>query len=60
MFTCEEAVARAFAITQLRCTDIDWFGLYDCFPITLIRAIEAVGLASKSKGTAFTLTNVFD
>jgi hypothetical protein len=30
--------------------DIDFFGLYDCFPICLIRATEAVGLAPKGKG----------
>jgi len=31
-------------------SDIDFFGLYDCFPICFIRAIEAVGLAPKYKG----------
>ncbi|KAJ3221674.1 hypothetical protein HDU81_010393, partial [Chytriomyces hyalinus] len=30
--------------------DIDFFGLYDCFPICLIRAVEAVGLCGKGKG----------
>lgn len=30
--------------------DIDFFGLYDCFPICLIRAVEAVGLAKKGEG----------
>jgi acetyl-CoA acetyltransferase len=33
--------------------DIDFFGLYDCFPICLIRAIEAVGLTPKGKGGAY-------
>lgn len=30
--------------------DIDFWGLYDCFPICLIRAVEAVGLAPKGSG----------
>ena len=30
--------------------DIDFFGLYDCYPVCLIRAIEAVGLADQGEG----------
>ena len=30
--------------------DIDFFGLYDCFPICFVRAVEAVGLAPKGLG----------
>jgi acetyl-CoA acetyltransferase len=50
MFSCEEACARAYGDSGLRVDDIDFFGLYDCFPICLIRAVEAVGLATKGDG----------
>jgi acetyl-CoA acetyltransferase len=50
MFSCEEACARAYAEAGLGVADIDFFGLYDCFPICLIRAVEAVGLAGKGEG----------
>jgi acetyl-CoA acetyltransferase len=40
MFSCEEAAAIAYEEAQLSVRDIDFFGLYDCFPICLIRAIE--------------------
>ena len=53
MFSCEEAAAIAFEEAQVSVRDIDFFGLYDCFPICLIRAIEAVGLAPKGRGGAF-------
>eukprot|EP01083_Nonionella_stella_P097378 273708_1 len=47
VFSCEEAATIAYRESNLKCADIDWFGLYDCFPITLLRAIEAVGLCSE-------------
>ncbi len=50
MFSCEEACRIAFDEAQLGTQDIDFFGLYDCFPICLIRAIESVGLAPKGHG----------
>lgn len=50
MFSCEEACATAYAEAGLTVGDIDFFGLYDCFPICLIRAVEAVGLAPKGGG----------
>jgi len=50
MFSCEEAARSAYEQSQLGPGDIDFFGLYDCFPICLIRAVEAVGLAKKGKG----------
>ena len=53
MFSCEEAVMRAYEASQLGVSDIDFFGLYDCFPICFVRAIEAVGLASKGGGGAY-------
>jgi acetyl-CoA acetyltransferase len=40
MFSCEEAAAIAYEEAQMSVRDIDFFGLYDCFPICLIRAIE--------------------
>jgi acetyl-CoA acetyltransferase len=53
MFSCEHAAWNAFTKCQLEPEDIDWWGLYDCFPICLIRALEAVGLAEKGKGGEF-------
>ena len=50
MFSCEQAARNAYTKCQLEPEDIDWFGLYDCFPICFIRAVEAVGLAGKGKG----------
>lgn len=35
---------------NLTADDIDFFGLYDCFPICLVRALESSGLAEKGKG----------
>jgi hypothetical protein len=32
---------------------VDWFGLYDCFPICFIRAVEAAGLADEGEGGAW-------
>ena len=50
MFSCEHAVHTAYDGAQVSHRDIQFFGLYDCFPICLIRAIEAVGLAGKHRG----------
>ena len=36
--------------SQLSGEDIDYFGLYDCFPICFIRAVEAAGLAPEGGG----------
>ncbi|KAI8921509.1 thiolase-like protein [Entophlyctis helioformis] len=52
-FSCEEAASLAFEEAQVGVKDIDFFGLYDCFPICLIRAVEAVGLAPKGRGGAY-------
>lgn len=59
MFSCEEAVDRAYDSAQLGVEDIDFFGLYDCFPICLIRAIEAVRLAPKRKGGTW-IENIYN
>ena len=53
MFSCEVAMRNAFTKCQLETEDIDWFGLYDCFPICFIRAVEGVGLAKKGMGGQF-------
>ena len=50
MFSCEEAVGRAYEEAQLGRSDIQFFGLYDCFPICFLRALEAVQLAPKHGG----------
>lgn len=44
-FSCEHATQLAYANAgNLTAADIDFFGLYDCFPICLVRALEAAGL----------------
>ncbi|RNF26190.1 putative 3-ketoacyl-CoA thiolase [Trypanosoma conorhini] len=53
LFSCERAVKLALGTAQLGLKDIDFFGLYDCFPICLIRAIEAVGLCPIGQGGEF-------
>jgi hypothetical protein len=45
--------STAFNEAQIGPNDIDFFGLYDCFPICFIRAIEAVGLAKKGTPLAW-------
>lgn len=49
--SCQQAMDHAYASAgNLTAKDIQYFGLYDCFPICLIRAIEACGLAGEGKG----------
>lgn len=50
MFSCDDAAKAAYALAHLGPSDIDFFGLYDCFPICFIRAVEAVGLAAPGGG----------
>lgn len=50
MFSCEEACDAAYTEAGMTVKDIDFFGLYDCFPICLVRAVEAVGLSPKGEG----------
>lgn len=53
-FSCEEAMAYAYEEAgHLTAEDIDFFGLYDCFPICLVRGLEAAGLCPKGKAGAF-------
>lgn len=49
MFSCELAAKQAFSEAQLLPSDIDWFGLYDCYPVCFIRAVAACGLCPKGK-----------
>ena len=49
--SCQQAMNHAYASAgNLTARDIQYFGLYDCFPICLIRAIEACGLAGEGRG----------
>ena len=50
MFSCEQATQAAYYEAQVLPEDIDWFGLYDCYPTCFIRAVEACGLAPSGEG----------
>jgi acetyl-CoA acetyltransferase len=50
IFSCEIAASNAYVQAQVGVSDIDFFGLYDCFPICFLRALEAVGIAPKGRG----------
>ncbi|KAG5509058.1 hypothetical protein JKF63_06066 [Porcisia hertigi] len=50
-FSCHRAMRLAYeASGGLSASDIDFFGLYDCFPICFIRALEAAGLCGEGEG----------
>lgn len=48
--SCRFATESALAKAALSISSIDYFGLYDCFPVTFIHALEAVGLANEGCG----------
>ena len=50
MFSCQRAVQKAFTASSLHISDIEYFGIYDCFPICFIKAVEAIGLAAPGCG----------
>jgi acetyl-CoA acetyltransferase len=51
VFSCSKAAARAYAAAGgLAASDVDYFGIYDCFPICFVRALEGVGLAPPGGG----------
>lgn len=50
IFSCEDATNICYREANLTSSDIDWFGLYDCFPVTFLRAIESVGLCQPGHG----------
>lgn len=52
-FSCEEAVEMAYKSTGLSASMIDFFALYDCFPICFLRALEAAGVCDKGEGGPF-------
>ena len=52
-FFCSPAARIAYDSSNLCVDDIDFFGLYDCFPICFLRALEAVHLAPAMKGGAY-------
>lgn len=58
-FSCDQASILAFREANVTSDDIDWFGMYDCFPVTLIRAIEAVGLCDTGKAGEY-IESVYD
>lgn len=50
-FSCHRAMALAYeAAGGLSAADIGFFGLYDCFPICFLRALEACGLCKEGEG----------
>lgn len=53
-FSCQTAMQMAYATAGNLCADdIDFFALYDCFPICLVRALEAAGLCEQGQGGAY-------
>ena len=53
MFSCERAAEIAYDTAQLGPRDIGFFGLYDCFPICFLRALEAAGVCKPGEGGTF-------
>ena len=53
MFSCERAAKYAYEKAQLGPSDIDFWGLYDCFPICFLRALEAVKVCKRGEAGAF-------
>ncbi|CAJ1958860.1 unnamed protein product [Cylindrotheca closterium] len=50
-FGSDAAMTQAYRQAgSLKATNIDFFALYDCFPICLIRALEATGICSQGDG----------
>eukprot|EP01063_Lacrimia_lanifica_P022396 TRINITY_DN30001_c0_g1_i1.p1 TRINITY_DN30001_c0_g1~~TRINITY_DN30001_c0_g1_i1.p1 ORF type:complete len:425 (+),score=131.80 TRINITY_DN30001_c0_g1_i1:70-1275(+) len=49
LFSCEKAARIAYKQGHLTYRDIDFWGLYDCFPICFIRALEAVKLCGRGE-----------
>jgi hypothetical protein len=43
MFSAGAAAARAYADAGLGPADVHYWGLYDCFPVCLIRWVAAAG-----------------
>jgi acetyl-CoA acetyltransferase len=56
-FTAPEAFNQAYKTAGMSPKDVQFFGLYDCFPIALIRAIEACGLTNKGEAGKYIEAN---
>eukprot|EP00760_Papus_ankaliazontas_P019266 PhM_4_TR17987/c0_g2_i1/m.63430 len=52
-FPCERAASLCYEQAQLGANDIDFWGLYDCFPICFLRALEAVNVVPEGKAGDF-------
>jgi enoyl-[acyl-carrier protein] reductase II len=52
------ASRRALEKAGLSAKDMDWFGLYDCFPVAFISALEQVGLCRYGEGGKWVLDAV--
>jgi acetyl-CoA acetyltransferase len=50
MFSAAEACHRAYEAAGLFPADVDVFELYDCYPVCLVRAVEAAGLCPRGEG----------
>jgi acetyl-CoA acetyltransferase len=50
MFSSDVAIQRAYTTAGMKASNIQFFGLYDCFPICFIRALESAQLAPKYRG----------
>ena len=51
LFGSDAAMVQAYCQAgSFKAGDIDFFALYDCFPICLIRALEAAGICSQGEG----------
>lgn len=49
-FSLAFAAKTALAEAKLSISEIDWYGLYDCFPVCFIKAMEDIGLCDEGKG----------
>ncbi|CAD7930417.1 unnamed protein product [Amoebophrya sp. A25] len=47
--SCSDACQLAYEEASLSPTDIDFFGLYDCFPVCFVRALQAAGVLEKEQ-----------
>jgi acetyl-CoA acetyltransferase len=52
-FSCERAAKVAYKSAQLSSSDIDFFGLYDCFPICLLKALVACRVVRRGDEGAY-------
>jgi hypothetical protein len=52
-FSAGEAAAAAYAASGLKPADIDYWGLYDCFPVCFIRWVLAKNECMLSQGRLY-------